>query len=125
MVDNPSESGTLLQTKLMYYLQTRLPPGATIAPVIFASDKIKLSLAQFRGDKQAWSVYLMIRNISKDICHQPSSHRTVVIGYLPAVKLVGFLDSTGSNAQYQLYHHCMHTLLQPLGNEGVEMTCAD
>lgn len=71
MVDNPSESGALLlQTKLMYYLQTRLLPGPTIAPVILGSDKTKLS--QFRGDKQAWPVDLMIRTISKDICHQPS-----------------------------------------------------
>ena len=76
----------------------KLPPGATIAPVILASDKTNLS--QFRGDKQAWPVYLTIGNISKDIHCQPCSHGTVLIGYLPVAKLAGFPESTHSNAQY-------------------------
>ncbi|KIM77668.1 hypothetical protein PILCRDRAFT_76442, partial [Piloderma croceum F 1598] len=42
-------------------------------------------------------------NISKDIRHQPSLHGTVLIGYLPAVKLP----------------------LVKAGNEGVEMMCSD
>ncbi|KAG2100245.1 hypothetical protein BD769DRAFT_1631108 [Suillus cothurnatus] len=63
--------------------QKQLPKGATIAPIILASDKTCLS--QFRGDKSAWPVY-------------------------------------------QLFHHCMSLLLQPLiaaGQNGVEMACAD
>ena len=90
--------GALLQTKLIYYLQMRLLQGATIAPIILASDQANLS--QFGGDKQAWPVYLTVGNISKEIHHQPSLHGTVLIGYLPAVKLVGFPNSTRSNAQY-------------------------
>jgi len=104
----------------------KLPPRATIAPVILASDKKNLS--QFGSDKQAWPVYLTIGNISKDIHCQPSSHGTVLIGYLPAAKLNNFPESTRSNAQYRLYHQSMHTLLQLLvraGTDGVKMTCAD
>ncbi|KAF8545688.1 hypothetical protein OG21DRAFT_1428831, partial [Imleria badia] len=44
-------------------IQTRSPDGATIAPVILASDKTELSW--FRGDKSAWPVYLTIGNLSK------------------------------------------------------------
>ena len=104
----------------------KLPPGATIAPIILASDKTNLS--QFGGDKQAWPVYLTIGNISKDIRRQPSLHGTVLIGYLPVAKLHNFPKSTRSNAQYWLYHQSMRTLLQPLvkaGKEGVKMTCTD
>src|SRR6202011_5167346 len=104
--DNPSESGALLhQTKLMYYLQTRLPPGATIAPVILASDKT--SLSQFGGDKQAWPVYLTIGNISKGIRRQPSSHGSILIGYLPVTKLACFSEGAQANAQYRLFHQAM------------------
>ncbi|KAG1831930.1 hypothetical protein DFJ58DRAFT_848128 [Suillus subalutaceus] len=44
--------------------QKQLPKGATIAPVILTSDKTCLS--QFRGDKSAWPVYLLIGNIAKE-----------------------------------------------------------
>lgn len=38
--------------------------GATVAPIILASDKTQLT--RFRGDKMAWPVYLTLGNISKE-----------------------------------------------------------
>ncbi|KAG1823923.1 uncharacterized protein BJ212DRAFT_1534040 [Suillus subaureus] len=81
--------------------QGKLIPGATIAPLILASDKT--SLSQFHRDKSAWPIYMTISNIEKS-------------------------TSTWSVAGYQLFHECMRRLLQPLiavGCEGVEMVCAD
>ena len=98
----------------------------TISPIILVLDKTNLS--QFGGDKQAWPIYLTIGNISKDVHRQPSSHGTVLIGYLPVAKLLNFPESTRSSAQYWLYHQSMHTLLKPLvkaGTDGIVMTCAD
>ncbi|KAG9015665.1 hypothetical protein FRB90_004553 [Tulasnella sp. 427] len=46
-------------------VQAKLPAGATVAPVIVASDKTKLSY--FSGDKAAWPVYITIGNISKRV----------------------------------------------------------
>ena len=105
-------------------LKERLPPGATVVPVILASDKTELS--RFKGDKTAWPVYLSVGNISKHIRRQPSKHASVLLGYLPVSKLASFEDN--SVAGYRLFHYCMKQLVEPLvasGREGVEMVCAD
>jgi len=97
-----------------------------VAPVILASDKT--ALTQFGGDKKAWPVYLTIGNISKDVRRRPSSHSTVLLGYVPVSNLKGFSESTRQVAGYSLFHRCMRSLLQPLndaGRNGVEMVCAD
>lgn len=107
-------------------MQLKLPQGAVVAPVILASDKT--SLSQFGGDKQAWPVYLTVGNISKAIRRQPSSHGSILIGYLPVTKLNCFSEGARANAQYRLFHQAMRALLQPLiaaGRDGVLMTCAD
>ncbi|KAG2158515.1 Zn-finger domain-containing protein [Suillus bovinus] len=84
--------------------QSKLAPGATIAPVILASDKT--SLSQFRGDKSAWP--------------KPWMHGAILIGYLLVAKLDCFSKATWSVAGYRLFHECM----QP-GQEGVGMVCTD
>ncbi|KAF8875514.1 hypothetical protein BD779DRAFT_1613422 [Infundibulicybe gibba] len=106
--------------------QGKLPDGAAIAPLILSSDKTQLS--QFQGDKKAWPVYLTIGNISKEVRRSPSTHATLLLGYLPIPKLNCYSDATRSLASYRLFHHCMSRILEPLveaGQRGVEMVCAD
>ncbi|KAF7968708.1 hypothetical protein HWV62_29670 [Athelia sp. TMB] len=104
-------------------MQTRLPSGAVVAPVILASDKT--TLTRFRGDKSAWAVYLTIGNIRKDVRRQPSKHATVLIGYLPISKMQHIKgDEAQQLARYRLFHNSMRLLLKPLiaaGQQGVEM----
>ncbi|RDX46169.1 hypothetical protein OH76DRAFT_1356587 [Lentinus brumalis] len=108
-------------------VQSELPQGSTVAPIILASDKTQLS--RFSGDKQAWPVYLSIGNISKEIRRQPSKRATVLVGYIPVTKLECFAKGPRRSLEsYRLFHECMRTLLEPLieaANNGVEMVCAD
>ncbi|KAH9979692.1 hypothetical protein BJV74DRAFT_879402 [Russula compacta] len=93
-----------------WMMQECLPAGAVIAPLIIAADKT--SLTQF-----------------SEIRRQPSSHATVLIGYLPISKLECFEEGDSRKfAIYRSFHHCMRKILEPLisvGKNGVEMTCAD
>ena len=44
-----------------------LPMGATLAPVILASDSTKLSVLGGDNLKTAWPVYLSLANIAKHV----------------------------------------------------------
>ncbi|KAM5541077.1 hypothetical protein V8D89_005388 [Ganoderma adspersum] len=112
--------------KWMWELQKLLPKGATIVPIILASDKMQLST--FSGDKVTWPVYLMIGNISKSIRKCPSCRAVTLLGYLPASKLQCFSPSECSLEGYCLFHHTMSIMLELLikaGREGHKLTCAD
>ncbi|KAJ7810821.1 hypothetical protein B0H13DRAFT_2384353 [Mycena leptocephala] len=107
-------------------IQKRLPPGATLAPLILSSDKTLLS--NFRGDNSAWPVYLTIGNIGKETRRQVSAHATILIGYLPIPKFDCFNKNTRSLAKYRLFHQCMSIILASVveaGKTGAKMVCAD
>ncbi|CAA7267865.1 unnamed protein product [Cyclocybe aegerita] len=48
-----------------HILQSKVPEGGTVAPVIIATDKTQLT--QFSGNKSAYPVYLTIGNIPKSL----------------------------------------------------------
>ncbi|EKM83117.1 hypothetical protein AGABI1DRAFT_35141 [Agaricus bisporus var. burnettii JB137-S8] len=101
-------------------------PGATIIPVIVATDKTQLTL--FRN-KSAYPVYLTIGNIPKEIRRKPSSHAYVLLGYLPTTRLEGVTNKASRRRMIaNLYHSSMKEILKPLkeaGEEGVMMTTPD
>ena len=73
-------------------------------------------------------MYLTIGNLSKKIHRQPSTHGTILIGYLPVAKLDCFGEASRSLQGYQLFHYCMEMIFSCLietGTKGVEMICAD
>lgn len=117
----------ILNGSRLTILQTKLPDGATVAPVIIASDETQLST--FRGDQSAYPVYLSIGNIEKDIRRKPSQRATLLIGYLPTSPLLSFAhDQDRREAGWALFHYCIGRILEPLieaGKSGVDMICAD
>ncbi|KAJ3859357.1 hypothetical protein EV359DRAFT_68232 [Lentinula novae-zelandiae] len=106
--------------------QDMLPDGATIALIIIASDKTRLST--FCSDKKAWPVYLTVGNIAKAERRKPSSSAWVLLGYIPISKFECYSEDKCSDVGCQLFHDCMRTILKPLIAKGLaptEMACAD
>ncbi|KAK6969575.1 hypothetical protein R3P38DRAFT_3336834 [Favolaschia claudopus] len=80
------------------------------------------------GNRTTWPVYLTIGNISKDIRRQASSHATILVGYLPVGKFMGYSDKQRQAIKYSTFHHCMSVITNSLisaGQKGVDMTCSD
>ncbi|QRV97139.1 DNA-dependent ATPase [Ceratobasidium sp. AG-Ba] len=107
-------------------VQRELPEGATVVPVILASDKTHLT--QHQGGKEAWPVYLSVGNLKKDTRKCIGSHAMVLIGMLPVTELKIFDEDTRGVEKKRLFHECMRELLQPLveaGKNGIFLPCAD
>ncbi|KAI0739540.1 hypothetical protein C8Q80DRAFT_1221997 [Daedaleopsis nitida] len=109
-------------------IQSLLPPGATLAPIIIATDKTQLT--QFSGGKSAYPVYLTIGNLPKAVRRKPSLHPCVLLGYLSVDKISQeSLTQRELRAHNQrLFHELMRVILEPsvqAGKEGIGMTDGD
>jgi hypothetical protein len=83
--------------------------GATIIPLIVSSNKTQLTLF---WNKQAYPVYLMIRNIPKAIHQKPSLHAQLLMGYIPTTKLQGISNKSARRcALANVFHSCMDAIL--------------
>jgi hypothetical protein len=105
-----------------------LPKGATLAPVIIATDKTQLT--QFSGNKSAYPVYLTVGNIPKATRRKPSKHACVLIAYLSVEKInrSRMNDQEHRSRVQRLFHESMRIVLEPLidaGINGVAMTSSD
>ncbi|THU79968.1 hypothetical protein K435DRAFT_696683 [Dendrothele bispora CBS 962.96] len=114
--------------KWWHAIQKNLPTGATLAPVIIASDKTHLT--QFTGGKSAYPVYLTIGNLPKAIRRKPSSQACVLLAYLSVDKIgkAGLSQTQLKTRNYQLFHESMKVILEPLKKaekEGILMTSGD
>ncbi|KAJ3911378.1 hypothetical protein F5877DRAFT_55398 [Lentinula edodes] len=107
-------------------VQDQLPDGATVAPIILASDETQLST--FSGDKKAWPLYLTVGNIEKRVRRKPTSRAWILLGYIPVSSLECFSKERRSVEGCQLFHDCVKKMLQLLIEKGIqatEMGCSD
>ncbi|KAL0954394.1 hypothetical protein HGRIS_003378 [Hohenbuehelia grisea] len=112
-------TGTWWNT-LQETLRLRKKHGATIAPVILASDKTQLS--QFSGSRQAHPVYLTLGNIPKAICRKPTRHACVLLGYLSTDKIntAGLGTNEVKSRAQRIFHNSLRLILEPLKQAGVD-----
>ncbi|KAJ7433255.1 hypothetical protein B0H11DRAFT_2259609 [Mycena galericulata] len=109
-------------------VQTKLPAGASLSPVIIATDKTQLT--QFSGGKSAYPVYLTLGNIPKALRRKPSQNACILLGYLSVDKISRKALSKQSvkSRNQKLFHASMRVILEPLiaaGNKGMEIAGGD
>ncbi|KIY47149.1 hypothetical protein FISHEDRAFT_20254, partial [Fistulina hepatica ATCC 64428] len=107
--------------------QDRLPYGATIAPVIIATDKTQLTM--MTGGKVAYPMCLTIGNLPKSICRRPSMKACILVAYLPVEKVPKQRNNKQQRSRTQrVFHKSMCEVLKPLiqaGKDGVLMAGGD
>ena len=90
--------------------------GATVIPVLVASDKTLLT--QFRN-KSAYPVYITIGNIPKDIRKKPSQYAQILVGYLPTDRLDHIdVKARRTLATHEVIHGCFQRILRSLNTAG-------
>jgi len=109
-----------------------LPDGATLVPILLASDETHLT--NFSGDKKLWPVYMSIGNILSSIRNTHTMHAWIPIALLPigpkrVNKIPGYSVDTQETQALQTIHDVLTALLKPLSDtacqEGYEMVCAN
>ncbi|THX68147.1 hypothetical protein D6D04_10664 [Aureobasidium pullulans] len=97
--------------------------GATIVPLIVASDKTKLTLQS--GDLQAHAVYLSIGNLKAKARHSNERPGSILLALLPCIK------EGDAARRSQWFHGCLDTVFDSVkkaaatDQNGVEISCAD
>ena len=95
-------------------------PGASIIPLIISTDRTQVTLF---GNKAVYPIYLTIGNLPKDIRRKPSYHGQILAAYLPTTKLkLVTNDAARRRMIFNLFHSCLHYLMQPLVDAGIHGT---
>ncbi|KAF9521462.1 hypothetical protein CPB83DRAFT_778694 [Crepidotus variabilis] len=113
--------------KWWWSIQKLCPPGATLCPIIIATDKTNLT--QFSSGIYAYPIYLTIGNIPKLLQCKPTKQACVLLGYLPAeselLKGITLSKKNIGSRHQELFHSTMCHILTPLikaGTDDVDMT---
>ena len=95
--------------------------GATVVPLIIASDKTYVTNHQ--GDLAAHAVYLTVGNIPGHVRNANNRLDTVLLALLPIVR-----DSDGQTRN-QVFHESIRIMFDPIirisDGEGIDVGCAD
>ncbi|KAI6156556.1 hypothetical protein BKA82DRAFT_3964805, partial [Pisolithus tinctorius] len=110
-------------TRLMFVKDT-LPEGATIIPIIAASDKTPVT--KHTGNLEMHPLFLTIANIDSDIRMKATAHAWRCVAFMPIIKFDVHPDYQ-TILQARLWHRCMDIVMERLkrvANVGEFMTDA-
>jgi hypothetical protein len=84
--------------------QGEVPDGATIVPILLATDKTMLT--QHHGDESAWPIYLTIGNLDRETRRKQTVPGSVLLGFLPVT------SESGDDSKARVYHAAMELILK-------------
>jgi hypothetical protein len=86
-------------------MQGRVPEGATVVPLLFATDKTQLTYHS--GDQTIWPIYLTIGNLSHEARRSKKLNGFVMVGMLPIIR-----HQVSRDIRARTYHRAMGILLE-------------
>ncbi|KAI5981097.1 hypothetical protein EDD15DRAFT_2156567 [Pisolithus albus] len=84
--------------------QNELPDGATIVPVILASDKAPVT--RMSGDREMHPLFLTIANINSEVRMKATAHAWACVAYTPIPEFLAHSDFH-SILEARVWHRCM------------------
>jgi hypothetical protein len=95
-------------------MQAQLPQGATIVPLILATDKTLMT--KLRGNQICWPIYGTIGNLTRGVRRRQNVPSVLLLGFLPISKTMTAKISQGQDIarriKSQLYHAAMSIILE-------------
>ncbi|KAG1791079.1 uncharacterized protein HD556DRAFT_1433078 [Suillus plorans] len=88
-----------------YEIQDQLPEGATIVPMIVASDKTPVT--RHTGGLEMHPIFVTIGNIQSDVRMRATCHAWRCVAYMPIPKFVDVHPDYQTILSQRLFHKCM------------------
>ncbi|KAG1784969.1 uncharacterized protein HD556DRAFT_1314634 [Suillus plorans] len=91
--------------KQAFEIQDQLPKGATIVPVIIASDKTPVT--RHTGGLEMHPIFVSLANIQSDVRIRATSHAWRCVGFMPIPKFSDVHTDYQTILSQRLFHKCM------------------
>ncbi|KAG2149014.1 uncharacterized protein EDB93DRAFT_1240381 [Suillus bovinus] len=91
--------------KQAFEIQDQLPIGATIVPIIIASDKMPVT--RHTGGLEMHPIFVSLANIQSDVRMRATSHAWRCVGFMPIPKFSDVHSDYQTILSQRLFHKCM------------------
>ncbi|KAG1804964.1 uncharacterized protein HD556DRAFT_1283310 [Suillus plorans] len=107
MTGSEREYGEFFTSERAFTIQNDLPEGATIVPIILASDKTPVT--RMTGGLEMHPIFLTIGNIQSEVRMKATAHAWRCIAFIPIPKFDAHADYQ-TLLHARLFHKCMDTI---------------